>query len=93
MLVVLCEQWLALYFCVLSLWKGNLQEQDEPALAFLSLEDSLAVSGHCQCHCHSLSLPVLYLWKGGLQQHDLNPVLPAGAFLPEEVDSPKNDLQ
>ena len=36
---------------------------------------------------------VLSLWKGELQQQDLNPVPPAQAFLPEEDVSPENDLQ
>ena len=77
----------------MSLWKGELQDQDQPASAFLPLEDFLAVSGHHKCHCHSLSSPVLSLWNGGLQQQDLNPELPAGAFLPAEDVSPENDLQ
>jgi len=54
MLVVLREQWLALYFCVLSLWKGELQQKDlnpaPPALSFHTLEYIYAENDVQGCH-------------------------------------------
>ena len=65
-LTVLWEQWLALYFCFLSLWKRELQQKDlnlaPPALAFHTLEDVSTANELQGCHCSFVFSLFSFVW-------------------------------